>query len=344
MKNKTLFIIFATIAFIVGGNVYAAEITTCNYKDANNNTITVTINKDSGTIDATSNWVNKCIGKSFVSGENLQLSYDSYVDYSTTNLAINCKNIPKLYSTVPTEDYSDCKIDVMGSSSQSEFTLQENTSSTVINNDIKSCVYKIRDGNGTELQILEDTYDDVSKYTNLYTTNYGKYVVITVDMNKKVITSNNVADVLGTGSKLDGINYSNLIEANGKCKATLFIKDSINGGTVTEEEKGTPRVTVDWGDEVDVNCNGIIGTELIELLRTIFNWIKIVAPILVVVLGSVDFAGALLKDDKDALSKALGKFVKRLIVAIALFFIPTILNFLFDVYYSVRGIDITTCL
>ena len=90
-------------------------------------------------------------------------------------------------------------------------------------------------------------------------------------------------------------------------------------------------------------CEGILGRDLIDLIHMLFNWIRIVAPILVIVLGSVDFAGALLKDDKDALSKASGKLVKRLIIAIALFLVPTLLNFVIDIYNGINVNQIQIC-
>ena len=83
---------------------------------------------------------------------------------------------------------------------------------------------------------------------------------------------------------------------------------------------------------------------MIDFLKMILNWIRIIAPILVIVLTSIDFAGAMLKDDKDALTKATSRLVKRLIIAAALFFVPTIINFILDIYSDVRGIDVTTCL
>lgn len=95
--------------------------------------------------------------------------------------------------------------------------------------------------------------------------------------------------------------------------------------------------------KVDKDCEGVLGTDLIEFFQKILNWVKIVAPILVIVLGSIDFAGALLKDDKDALSKAFGKLMKRIIIAIVLFFIPVILNFILDIYNGISSDSINTC-
>ena len=89
---------------------------------------------------------------------------------------------------------------------------------------------------------------------------------------------------------------------------------------------------VDFGDQVDVNCEGIIGEELLDFINKIFRWIRIIAPIFVIIMGSVEFAGAILQDDKDALKKASNKFMKRLIIAVALFFVPLIMEFLLNIF------------
>lgn len=102
--------------------------------------------------------------------------------------------------------------------------------------------------------------------------------------------------------------------------------------------------TLNISNFISTDCEGMLGTDMVEFLQKIFNWIRIIAPIIVIVLTSVDFAGALIKDDKDALSKVTGKLVKRLIVVIVLFFIPTIINFILDIYNDVRGSNIENCI
>ena len=101
--------------------------------------------------------------------------------------------------------------------------------------------------------------------------------------------------------------------------------------------------TIDWGNNADVNCDGIIGQDMLDFLEKIFGWIQIIAPIVVIILSGVDFAGAVLQDDKDALKKASNKFIKRLIIAVALFFIPIILNFLLNVFNEVTNAGSSTC-
>ncbi len=102
-------------------------------------------------------------------------------------------------------------------------------------------------------------------------------------------------------------------------------------------------VDMNLGGEVNVNCDGIIGKDLIDYLDKIFGWIRIAVPIIVIVLGSLDFGQAVLQDDKDALQKAIKKFTTRCIIAVIIFFIPTILIYILNVFNDLSVSNISAC-
>ena len=60
-------------------------------------------------------------------------------------------------------------------------------------------------------------------------------------------------------------------------------------------------------------------------------------------MGGVEYASAILKDDKDALNKANSRFIKRLIIAVALFFVPLVLQWLLNIFNEVSGSFTDTC-
>ena len=78
------------------------------------------------------------------------------------------------------------------------------------------------------------------------------------------------------------------------------------------------------------DCEGLLGPNVTEDIKMILSWIRIAGPILAIVLGALDFAKAVLLDDSKALSKAISTFIKRLIAAVALFFVPLIITYLID--------------
>lgn len=125
-------------------------------------------------------------------------------------------------------------------------------------------------------------------------------------------------------------------------QATEYCKSDVYESTGDSSEKDK-QGSIDWGDQISKNCEGILGDELLGFISKIFRWIQIAAPIFVIIISGIEFAEAILQDDKDALKKASNKFIKRLIVAVALFFIPMILEVLLKVFNEVSGGFSSTC-
>ena len=88
-------------------------------------------------------------------------------------------------------------------------------------------------------------------------------------------------------------------------------------------------------------CQGILTDEMINILNRAIKYIRIIAPILLVIFGFVDFGKAVLSDDKDELKKATSKFTKRAIIVVVIFFVPLIVGFLIDAFNSVSDKSIT---
>jgi len=68
------------------------------------------------------------------------------------------------------------------------------------------------------------------------------------------------------------------------------------------------------------------------LLQKLFNYIKIIGPVLIVILSSIDFARVMIDGDEKAMNGALKKLGLRLILAVLLFLIPTLVKFLLDIF------------
>lgn len=109
------------------------------------------------------------------------------------------------------------------------------------------------------------------------------------------------------------------------------------------QNEGSQNDDIFQENSAEVNCEGIIGTEMLELIGNVFKWIQIIAPIFVIIISGVEFTGVILQDDKDALKKVSGRLIKRLIIAIALFFIPMILDYVLNIFNEISIINTSTC-
>ena len=93
-----------------------------------------------------------------------------------------------------------------------------------------------------------------------------------------------------------------------------------------------------WDQTVD--CPTIFSEEpgsVGDILRTILGYIRVIGPILVVLLSAIDFIKAIFGFDEKAMSNAYHKLIIRLIAAVALFLIPTLIDVMLDF------INATTC-
>lgn len=54
--------------------------------------------------------------------------------------------------------------------------------------------------------------------------------------------------------------------------------------------------------------------------------VKIAVPILLIVMGSIDFMKAVMAGKEDEIKKSQGTFVKRAIAAVIVFFVPTVVG------------------
>lgn len=68
------------------------------------------------------------------------------------------------------------------------------------------------------------------------------------------------------------------------------------------------------------------------LVQKLLNYIRILGPSLAIVLGSIDYIKAIISSDENEMKKTNSKFVKRMIAAVLLFFIPTITTVLLDLF------------
>lgn len=73
-------------------------------------------------------------------------------------------------------------------------------------------------------------------------------------------------------------------------------------------------------------CSNILGQELADILNYVFQIIRIVVPILVVILITIDFTKAVAASKEEDMKKAQKTAIKRIIVGVIIFFVPTIVK------------------
>ena len=89
-------------------------------------------------------------------------------------------------------------------------------------------------------------------------------------------------------------------------------------------------------------CQGVIGNQGIpegigRAIHMIVVAIQVVVPILLIIWGMIDFAKAIIGQDEDKIKAGQKTFIKRLIAAVVVFLIVTIVQLAITLAASVGG-------
>ncbi len=156
-----------------------------------------------------------------------------------------------------------------------------------------------------------------------------------------------------------GFSFSDLKEKfNGECPPDLY-QEAINNGPTTivtyyiEEHINSKKQTlIGVGEEGQIeipeftDCNSLLGdpnqsnpgTPAYYIVK-IFNVIKYVAIILLIVMSMLDFVTAVASSDNDAIKKATNKTIKRAILCVIILILPFLIEVILK-YASDRAIDL----
>ena len=150
-------------------------------------------------------------------------------------------------------------------------------------------------------------------------------------MLKKVVIS--IVFVIGVSFILPMNTYAFDYNSFSIQDSIYLLEDEEFDGISNVDESG---IDMDKYDQ-EQSCEGLLGDpgdseSVAWLLQEALTVLKIVGPLLVVVLSSVDFAKVIITGDSEAMTKAGKKLGMRLILAVALFFVPIIVSALLDIF------------
>lgn len=323
----------------------------------------ITLKLDSATNKIST--LNIC-GKSIISNGNNVSSYDltsqkyylcdvpgsqSYnISFPSVNLT---GKFYKLTNNVICGIFNSSYVNITGLKNASEGTTSD---SVFCSGDFYNFV--VRQGQDNEAQcnvtIQQDTPDGdvIMKHGGKTTTNpkAGKYVCetpmgdyiefyLSKDLNKGSLKTSSDCPELKNSFGADGT-QAEIGTPTGVTKPTNKPSDTTT--TTTQPSKQSKIIML------NLDYDGICGNEgvqkAVKILGTIINLLKFIAPMLIIVLGIIDYVKAVTSDDENALSKATESLIKRLVSGIVIFFIPTllwgILNIL-DITDGIHDLDNT---
>lgn len=241
----------------------------------------------------------------------------------------------------------------------------------------KTTIWKTADGNSPmSTQDVENWFKNKSVYGTSLSEIYKDREAAMNDSNPAcpryiVYTSCSGFLGFGTSEKTYATNSNTLASsaanaASSKCKYSKYADNYKNGVQITadtffaefttngliEYDKNKGEYTCADMDLIfgSKNDDGVNkdpdgdGTPSIRyMVNQILGYVRIIVPILIILLGTLDFAKAVLAGKEDNMKKAQSTFVKRVIAGVVVFFIPTLVDIIMGLADIVWAGEYTHC-
>lgn len=194
------------------------------------------------------------------------------------------------------------------------------------------------------------------------TSSSGHYIVLSnVDENGNIVVLNPGNRATAKGSYEDSVIQTNVLNVINKglweitgnpsdCSRVTATNSST--GATSSDDACDPNASgrtedcySDWGEifgnverEENDGCSTIFidedgnYTDLYDFVQGLFTLIKIATPVIVIALSTFDYIKAIAASNAEEMKKANGRTIKRLIVGLIIFFLPFILDILFELF------------
>lgn len=153
--------------------------------------------------------------------------------------------------------------------------------------------------------------------------------------------------LIGTSDKMYATDSGTLAmnainSASSKCEYSKFADNYKDGKQITDdvffsEFEGNGLIEYDSskGEYTCADVDMIFGDKndpesLRYMINQVLIYVRIIVPILIILLGTLDFAKAVFAGKEDNMKKAQSTFIRRLIAGVAIFFIPILVDIIME--------------
>lgn len=148
--------------------------------------------------------------------------------------------------------------------------------------------------------------------------------------------------VWATESKTEAIQAAKDISTHKNCTGYYGTTDLGDGPITAEDYYRTIADLDDGGADAPLTCDSLLGDKtddgktndvgkdgvasIAYMINEIMGYVRIIVPILLIVLGMIDLARAVVAGKEDVMKQAQLTFVKRVIAGVCVFFSPLLIN------------------
>lgn len=142
-------------------------------------------------------------------------------------------------------------------------------------------------------------------------------------------------------------NYAKVVENDPTANSDQKEKAKANADSVKENVSAimNNNANIDLpGEATETTCEGLIDEDLMTIINLVLDIARIAAPIVLLVLITIDLGQVVISNDKEAMPKAISRSVKRAIAAVVIFFIPYIVNLIIDWLNQYANANASNCI
>ena len=273
---------------------------------------------DNGNGECKNNGEKLGVGTNFNKTTNSKLEKDNAIAYKKTKTSCDKANYEGYDNVCTYINYDD--------KSMTEINLFYKNNETLVKYKIFNSYMELYNKNNESIK-------KISGSTNYY--NYIKYSSLNGECPSKIYSLDYDKVIpVKTYYKEWYVNYSDIPQDIKLSKIKAY-------GLLVDCKNDEPSSTIP--SDKEETCETLINEEIREYINIIMSAIRIGVPILLIGLVTYDFATAVLAGDEKAVNNARTKAIKRIIIAVIIFFVPTLLNLIFDLVNEIWETKFQIC-
>ncbi len=151
-------------------------------------------------------------------------------------------------------------------------------------------------------------------------------------------------DIPTSGSCLDNVYlchnilYKTPHADNNNCvRLEIYLKDLTPGGSTMTSDKTYNEPSIDYDNLCNASTSVKNAVRIVGYIIQVCRWL---APLIIIILGMIDFAKATISSDEKAINSAVKSLITRIILGVVIFIIPALVTALIDALGNVtNGIE-----
>lgn len=194
-------------------------------------------------------------------------------------------------------------------------------------------IIKSVDGNTCPAYVVYRRYDGILFFNNDGIWGFNNSAEAETFRQESMQSSNRMLAWSSSITNITKEEFESNIKKNVENYTTGNVNNNVNynvGGVSTSDEQ--------------LSCEELFDPSIMELVNDVLKYPRFIVPIIILVLGTLDFFKAVMAGKEDEMKKAQKTFIKRVIIGVLVFLVPVLINaIMWIANIAWEGLGYSTC-